>query len=793
MRVLRALDIKVLRDVARMRGQLLAIALVMACGIGVYLGMRGTMRSLDAARSSYYASERFGHVFAGLKRAPEHVADKLRAIPGVQRVQTRVVVEVTLDVPHMVEAAIGRLVSIPDRGRPVVNDLRLRSGRMPEPGRWDEVLVAEAFAEAHDFALGTKIGAVINGRHEMLKIVGTALSPEFTYVVGPGLLFQDDRRFGVIWMRRRSLAPAFDLEGAFNDVSLSLASDANIHEILQRVDGVLEPFGGIGAIARKDQVAGFFVENELKQLRTFAFLAPALFLAVAAFLLNVVIGRIVAGQREEIAALKAFGYRDGEVGLHFTKFIGLVIAAGCALGIALGAWIGAWMTRLYAEEVFRFPELPFAMGIRETLEGVGISVAAGALGTWAAIRRTVALPPAEGLRPEAPPVYRATLLERLGLWGALAPGARLVLRELERRPRRAALSVLGVAMATGLTIMNAFFFDSVAHMLNVHFGLTQREDVQLTLNEPRATAALSELEHLPGVIHAEPYRSVRVRLRAGLRAKNASITGIPADATLSTLLDDKLQRVPIPPGGLVLARKLAEILDVSTGDILRVEVLEGRRPVRDVKIARTVETFVGTPAHMELAALCRILGETESFNGAWLAVDDAETGRLHAVVKETPVIAGVTERDRALRAAREQIDEFLGTWVGISLAFSLVMAVGVLYNTVRITLAERARELASLRVLGFRRREVGAILLGEVALLVAVAIPLGLLLGRALAAILVSSPGYDTEQFRLPLVISPATYATAALTVIVAAIISGWSAWRKLDRVDIVEVLKSRD
>ena len=792
MRGLRAIDVKVLRDVARLRAQMGAIALVIACGVGIYLAMGATMRSLDRARADYYAEHRFGHVFASLVRAPEHVAHRLQGLPGVQSVATRVVAGVTLDVPGLPEAASGRLVSLPDRGRPAVNDVRLRRGRWPEPGRAAEVVAGEAFMEAHDFPLGQRFGAVVNGRRVELEIVGVGLSPEYTYSVGPGMLFPDDRRFGVFWMRREGLGAAFDLDGAFNDVSLRLARGALLPEVLREVDRVLEPYGGRGAIARADQLSAFFIANELRQLRSFAFFVPLLFLVVAAFLLHIVLGRLVAGQRGDIAALKAFGYSDGEVGLHYAKLIGVVVIVGWLAGVLLGAWLGAAMTDLYAD-YYRFPQLRFRLGLRAPLEGLGVTLASAGLGAFAAIRRTVLLPPAEAMRPEAPPVYRATLLERSGLARRLPTAARIVFRELERRPLRAAMSVVGVCMALGLTVAMAFTMDSVRHVLNVQFGLEQREDVHLTLSEPRATGVLSELRQLPGVLHVEPERGVAVELVAGRRRKKGSITGVPAEPRLMALLDADLRDVEVPPDGLVLSRKLAELLAVGPGDALTVRVLEGRRTSGEVRVARVVETFVGTAAYMRLDALARLLGEPVTLGGARLLVDDARLAELHAAVKRTPMVAGVTARDDMLSNVRTLLDQNLGTMTAISLGFALVMALGVLYNTARITLSERARELATLRVLGFRRREVGAILVGELALLVLVAIPLGLLLGRGLALLLVRSPGYDTEQFRLPLVISSSTYATAVLAVLAAGVVSAWSAWRRLDAFDIVEVLKTRD
>jgi putative ABC transport system permease protein len=433
------------------------------------------------------------------------------------------------------------------------------------------------------------------------------------------------------------------------------------------------------------------------------------------------------------------------------------------------------------------------MSAREIVQGLALTAGAALLGASLAIRSTVRLAPAEAMRPLAPARYRATLLERAGLDRLVPPAARMVLRELERRPLRAALSVVGIAAAAALLVLSTFSYGSVQRLMNVQFGLSQREGVQLALFEPRDTAALAELEHLPGVLHAEPLRGVPVRLRAGPRHRSVSLTGLAAGSTLHAVLDVDLHPIAIPRDGLVLSRKLAQSLGVKAGDPVRVEVLQGERPRRTVQVVQIAETFVGLAAYMDLDALSRLLGETPSLSGAWLSVDEAKLPALHAAVKQTPLVGSVQSRTVSLRSLRKIMDENLGTSIAISTSFALVMAFGVLYNAARITLAERERELASLRVLGFRRREVAAILLGELALLTAVALPLGLWVGRALAEILTQSPGFDSEQFRLPMVVTSATYAGAIATVAVASLASGWNAWRRLDRIDIVEVLKTRD
>lgn len=792
MALIRSIDLKVWRELWRMRGQFLAIALVIACGVGVFIGMRSTMLSLEQTRAHYYATERFADLFVSLERAPEHVSNELRSLPQIQTIQTRVVATVTLDIEGMVEVVSGRLVSIPDHNSPKLNDLHLTRGRLPEAARADEVVANEAFAEAHEFELGDTIRAVINGRDVELRIVGVALCPEYTYSVGPGLLFPDDRRFGVMWMRRAALASAFDLKGAFNDVSIRLVRNASPEEAIARVDAILDPYGSLGAIARSDQQSAAFLRNELTQLDTFSFFVPLLFLIVSAFLLNIVFGRMISGQRSDIAALKAFGYRDREVGLHYAKLIGLVVLIGWASGLLLGLGIGQGMTQMYAR-YYRFPNLDFQLRWTEALFGLAITSTSAGLGAWNAIRRTIRLAPAEALRPEAPPIFRPTIFERLGLARFLPVAVRLILRELERRPTRAIFAGLGVAFAAALTISMAFTLDSMQHVLNLQYGLSQREDVQVSLSQPRTIGALTELEALPGVIHAEPLRTVPVTLSSGRHAKKIAITGIDRASKLVGLLDERYVDVPIPSDGLVISRKLAEILQTRPGAELQVQVLEGDRPQRSVVVARVVENFVGISAHMSLHAVSRLLREAPTMNGAYLLIDDHRLADLHAAVKETPFISGVTSRDAVLGKVREMLDQNLGTFVGISVGFSLIMAFGVLYNVVRITLAERARELATLRVLGFRRKEVTAILFGELAIVLAVALPVGMLFGYGLASALVQSPGYDTEQFRLPFVIQPRTYAMAALTILAAALASAWGAWRRLEQFDIVEVLKTRD
>ena len=706
------------------------------------------------------------------------------------QVRARVVREVTLDIPDMRAPATGRMISIPALRRPILADIVLRRGRYIEPGEKDEVLISENFAKAHGLGPGDTIHAVINGSRKALRIAGLALTPEYIYNIRPGEMIPDDRRFAIIWMEERRLAAAFAMEGGFNDLVLRLSPGASSAEVIRRVDRILEPYGGRGAIPRALQMSHWYLESEMEGLRNFGRTVPIVFLAVAAFLLNVVMTRMVSVQREQIAALKALGYSNLEVGWHYMQWALLIAAGGAVVGVGAGAWLGANMTRMYAG-FFHFPILTYRLPLRIVIEALAAGGLAAAFGSLLAVRRAVKLPPAEAMRPEPPTSYRVSLVERLGIGRFLSQPSRITLRSIERRPLHAAISVLGIASGAALLVGGTFSFDAMKHMIDAQFNVAQRYDVMITFYVPVSEGAAQSVRRLPGVMESEGFRSVPVRLRHEHRSRTSTLTGVPQGARLSRVMDMWARRIVVPPDGLVLSLKLAQVLHVSVGDRLRIEVLEGRRPVRDVPVAAVVDDALGTNAYMDRGALHKMMRESPVLSGAYLLVDGAREDELFDKLKNIPLVAGVSLQRAAVRSFQETMGTMVGTIRTLNTLFAAIIAFGVVYNAARISLAERSRELATLRVIGFRRNEIAEILLGELALLTALAIPLGLFLGRFMARLVVSA--YDTELFRMPLIIAPRTYALAAITVIVASFISGWTVRRKLRKLDLIAVLKTRE
>lgn len=785
-----SLDLKLLRDLWHIRGQAMAICLVMACGVATLTMSLSTLSSLEATQASYYERYRFAHVFGRVKRAPLSLAARMAEIPGVAEVQSRIVVDVTLDVPGMPEPAVGRLVSIPERGDVGLNGLHLRGGRRPEPGRGGEVLAGEAFVQAHGLQLGDELAAMIDGHRETLKIVGIALSPEYVYPIRPGELLPDDKRFGVFWMGRGELAAAFDMQGAFDDFSLSLTPGASEAEVVRRLDRLTERYGGLGAHGRADQLSHKFVQNEMTQLRGMASLPPAVFLSVTAFLLHVAISRLIGVQREQIATLKAFGYSRREIGLHYAKLAAVLVVAGVGLGTGVGAWLGMSLTELYTR-FFRFPAFEFRLDPGVVLLTSGITAGAAFLGVAGAVRRAAGLPPAAAMQPEPPATYRPALVERLGLGRLLSPQARMILRGLERQPVKSLLTSLGIALSLAVLVLGNCGEDTVEYVIGFQFERAQRQDLTIAFVEPASSRVLHEVERLPGVQRVEPFRSLPVRLRYGHRSRRLGVLGLSAARTLFRLLDVDEREIELPEQGLLISEKLAEVLRCRVGDSLAVEVLEGERPVRQAVVTGLIRDFTDVAAYMDARALHRLMREGDCLSGAFLSVDSDRIDDLYAQLKRLPRVAGVNVKRAALSSFRQTLAENLLRMKAFNVAFASIIAFGVVYNSARISLAERGRELATLRVIGFTRAEISVVLLGELAVLTVAAIPVGLLLGYGFAALLTAA--LETELQRFPLVVSTWSYGFATTVTLAAALGSGLVVRRRLDRLDLVAVLKSRE
>lgn len=789
--MLTPLDLKLLRDLGRMKGQVVAVGLVMACGLAMMIMTRSLILTLEGTRDAYYQTYRMADVFGSLKRAPWSMKERLAEVPGVAAIETRVVLDALLDMPGVLATCTGHLVSLPEDGSmPVLNQVFLRTGRMPRPDARREAVVSEAFAKANGLRPGDTVTAVINGRRDSLEITGIGLSPEFVFEARAGETLPDNTRFGVFWMNYRSLAVAYNMDGAFNNFCIDLSPGAEAGPVISELDRLLSSYGAGGAYTRRDHGSASRLEDELRVLHALSMVYPVVFLSVAAFMVNAVLARLVRLQREQIAQLKALGYSSWQVGRHYLGFALVIVIVGSVLGGIAGRFMGGGLISMY-ELFFRFPELKFIMDWSAVGTALVVSAGASMIGVLSVVWLAVKLPPAEAMRPEPPADFKPSLLERAGLSRFFTPTFRMALRNIERRPWQSLFTTAGLALATGLMVLPGSMQDSIDHLLTYQWNDVQRQDVIAFLIEPGSGKAMHDLEHLPGVTYAEPIRSVQARIRFGHHVRKLAITGLPKHSQLNRLLDIQGRRIELPEEGLVMSDKLAEVLGARLGQEVQVSVLEGQRPNLTVAIRDLMQDFTGISAYMDLEALRRLMREGPSINGAYLSVDDSSWADFMQQVKKTPRIAVTMVKKDQLTAFRNTTGESIGIIRRLYLALAVIVAFGVVYNSARIALSERSRDLATLRVVGFTQREVGGVLLGELTLLVLAALPLGLLFGRGLATFIISA--ISTETVRLPLVISSRTYSVAILVVGTAAAACFWVVSRMLRKLDMVGVLKARD
>lgn len=787
---MKALDRKLFRDVGKMKGQMLAVGMVMACGLAMMMMARCLIESLDATRREYYETHRFADVFCDLKRAPNAVRKRLEAIPGVSAVETRVVGAVRIDLPGIVEPADGTVLSLPEGRSARLNLLYLRVGRLPEVGKGNEVVMGEAFAKAHGFLPGDTVDVILRGGRETLRVVGIALSPEYVFEARPGQVLPDSKRFGVFWMNERNLAEAYDMDGAFNNVILDVAPGQNTKPVMEAVDRILEPYGGLIAYDRRDHASARQLDDEIAILNAMSVAFPVVFLSIAAFMTSAVLARVVRLQREQIAQLKAFGYSSRQVGWHYLKFAFVIVAVGVCGGGVIGWKLGESVVRMY-QKFFQFPVLEFHLDYGAIFWAVTVSSLASFAGVLGAVRQAVGLPPAEAMRPEPPAEFKPSVLERLGVQKLFGSSMRMALRNLERKPWQAVFTALGIALAVGIPVVPGAMRDGIDFLLDFQWSAAQRQDVMLSLIEPTSATGFGDMKHLPGVIFAEPFRSVPARLRFGHKSYRLAVTGVEPGTKLKRALDAKSRPLAIPKDGVLLSAKLAEVLGVKSGDLLTMEVQEGRRPQVDVLVAGLVTDYTGLSAYMDIGALRKILREGGTINGAYLTVDGLQWDAFLNAVKEVPRIRSVDITAELKESFRKTTADSISLIQGIYFLFSVIVAFGVVYNSARIALSERGRDLATLRVVGFSNREVAGVLIGELVMLTLVAIPAGLWIGTQLAKGIVVSA--STETVRLPLILSHETYATAVLIVLLSAGVSFYVVSRRIRRLDLLEVLKARE
>lgn len=784
------LDKKLLRDLLRIKSQAAAIGLVIALGVLMLVMMNGLVNTLDETRRAYYERYRLADVFAPVRRAPENVLPKLAAIGGVVAVEGRVTGDALLDLPGVAIPLRAQAISLPDFGAPQLNDISLSQGRLIDPDRTDEILLLKSFAEARNLVPGDTLLATMNGSRRQFEIVGLAEAPEFIYTTPPGELVPDDGRFAVMWMSQTALSAVYDMEGAFNEALLSLGPEARLPRVLDAVDRILESAGGLGAYGLEDQISNRFITEEIAGLRASAVSVPPVFMAVASFLLYIVVSRIVQAERGQIGLLKAFGYSSREVGIHYLKLVLIIAVGGAIAGSIMGIAAGRSLAGVY-QNYYKFPFIVFQVEPGVFLSGFFISTLTASLGGILVLRREFALTPAVAMRPPAPADYSRAKGFSRWLKALLDQPSRMVVRGVMRQSGRMLGIVVGVATGMALSVGMISIYAGFDETIDLSFTVQDRSDASVFFTSAVSDRAIFDLQHLDAVSYVEPIRIVPVVFRNGLHEYRGSINGLVQNPRLNRALNSQQQPITLSKDSIVLSKPIADVLQLAPGDVLTVEVREGRRPTIEIPVGSISETLLGSLTYMELESLNRVLKEPNRVSGAYLSLDSAQTEQVFRQIKDMPRVAGITLKQDSKVAFQRLMDTGAGAMRYVMGFIAAIITFGIVYNAARIAYADRERDLASLRVIGFTKGETAFVLLGELAVVIFAAIPLGAFMGYYFAIVIAA--GFSTDLYQISAPYSPASIGSAALAVLLAAAFSGWLVKRISDRVELVSALKSKE
>jgi putative ABC transport system permease protein len=792
--VVGVLDRKLLREVRGSGALLLAITTIMAVGVMCFIYMRTAYYNLSLAKFRYYAQCRMADFWIEVKKVPLADVERIAELPGVTGIRPRIQFFATVDLERVRTPLNGLVLSLPDRREAMINDIVIQSGGYFTDRKDAEVIVNSAFARRHRIHPGQTIHLLLNNRRQELQVVGTAISSEFVYLVSPGSIAPDPEHFGVFYLKRSFAEEVFDFEGAANQVvgTLDPAHRERPTEILRRMEVMLEPYGVNTSYGVRTQASNQFLSDEIRGLGVFSTIMPTIFLGVAALVLNLLMVRLIDQQRLTIGTLKAIGYGDAQIFVHYTKFAMALGFFAALVGMGLGYGMSHMVTNIY-KMFYEFPNLENQVFPGTYAGGLGVAMACAVVGSLQAARAALRLNPAEAMRPKPPVQGGAIWLERFPrLWHRLSFGWRLVLRNVFRNRLRSAVGVFSTALGAGLLVCGFILASAIAYLINFQFQLVTKSDVDLRFKDERGRPALLEAAALPGVELAEPQFDVSCTFINGPHRRRGGISGLVPDGRLTIPRDLEGRAIRIPPVGLAMSRKLAEILHLARGDLVTVLPTRGLREELRVPVAELSDSYIGLAVYADIRYLSRLMGEELAVTGVQLAVDDDALSRdsLYREIKQLPAVQSVNIRGDVIRNL-EFIVETQRIFIFFVVLFAGVIFFSTLLNSSLIGLAERRREVATLRVLGYNELQVGGLFLRESLVLNSLGTLLGLPLGYSLALVL--SRVYDTETFRFPLVSPPWVWFAAVGMAIVFALVAHAVVQWSVHRLDWLDASKTKE
>jgi putative ABC transport system permease protein len=786
---------KIWRDLMARKGSILALVVIVSIGIGFYVSMAAVYIDLNTSRENYYKKYKLADFMISMKRAPAWAVEDLKNLWNIRSVRGRVSMGVLLDIPGKVEPVSGTAISMPEKRVPVLNDLLLKRGCWFSGTGNREVILNDDFAKANDLRPGSRIKVLLLDKQHDFLVVGTAMSPEFVSLIPEGGGFAPDpERFGVVYLPEKFLQESCDLEGAWNQVigKVHDKSRCTLLNTLDIAEEVLEPYGVTNAIPAEDHISVKFIDDELQGVKTSVTIMPAIFLAVAVLVLNVMITRMVAQQRSVIGTMKALGYFPGAIIRHYLCYGIIIGLLGGIFGIAFGYWMQSALLGVY-RDMFALPSIIPHFYPLIFLKAILISIGFSVFGTIQGIRSASHLEPAAAMRPPPPEKGGRVLIERIPfLWKPLPFRCKMIFRAIFRNPFRSSVSIFASMISTALILSALANVDSLHYLMSYEFEKVSHQDITVSLRNPKGLELSSELMRMPSISGTEPQLLIVCDFKNGALKKRSGVTGMIRNNILNTPLDKNGTPVAIPETGLILSKKLAEILYLKTGDHVRLRPLIGRRTEVIASVAGIVDTYLGLSAYADIGYLSRLLGEELSANIVLgKTCNKSEWKNLYSALKKRPAVVGISERTRSLTQMDERFGKVMGTMIFMTVFFAGLIAFGSILNTALVSLSERSREVGTLRVLGYTPAQITWIFSGESHLLNSVGIVLGLIAGIGLSKLV--SAAYSTELYRFPSVIYPSRLVISAILMFFFITLAQLIIYRMITRFPWLEVLKVKE
>ena len=800
---MRVLDRKLARELWSNKWLLSAIISIVVVGVTCLVSMGTAYSNLTEAKRRYYRQCRMADFSIDLKKVPLADLEPVGRLPGVATIRPRIQFFATVDIEAAAGAADassleplnGLVLSLPDRREPILNDVVLKRGSYFTDRRANEVIVNEAFALAHGLAPGDWIRLVLNNRRQELFIVGTAISSEFVYLLGPGTIVPDPEHFSVFYLKTSYAEDVFDFDGAANQLlgQLSPGKKDSAEEVLARTEQMLSSYGVFNTTPLADQASNKYLSQEIEGLRIFAFFMPCIFLTVAAMVLNVLLTRLAEQQRTVVGTLKALGYSDGQVFAHFLKFGLSVGLTGALLGCGIGYVLAELLTWVYTY-LFEFPDLRNRFNPNLHATALLISLACAVLGSLRGTRAVLRLQPAEAMRPKPPRQGKAIFLERFSaLWRRLSSGWRMVFRGVVRNRMRSAAGIFAAAMGASVLVTGFMMVDATTFLVDFQFKWVMKSDMEVTFKDEKCEDVLAEARRLPGVDRAEPILNLACTFTNGQFRHKGGITGLAPGATLTVPHDRAARPIRIPSAGLAMSRKLAEILHLERGDTVTIRPIKGLRQEHSVLVAEIADSYMGTAVYADIHYLSRLVSEELAISGLQLATshDQKQVRELYRELKEMPSLQGVMNRADMVESLEKTMILNMLVFIGCLVLFAGIVLFGSILNASLVSLAERQREVATLRVLGYGPWQIGSLLFRESMIVTLLGTILGMPIGYLLSVGMAMA--YDSELFRFPVILSPGTLVLTLAMAVLFGTLAHLFVQRSIHRMDWLEALQAKE